>query len=266
MTEVVVLRNAGGEVDALREDIVAALKNVKDTIVIVACMDCRLNGYLDALKAQLEEGSIGDKSEVWETQHADCGAMKTVRDRFMNHTDLSDEIIATFVTPLQKTVGAEISAVRMTDEGALALALGENGRLQVERLKKIGIPKGEIKNKLITQREVPELNTHYTPSDDEDVRSLIISVPSTMSFEEMAEKTGREPGEAYFIQTSNPERAIAHIKLAVEQLGIKDVVIAARNEKDEARAERFQGELEKSLGRYVGIEVRTLKKKNGVRS
>ncbi len=264
MTEVVILRNAGGDVDALRDDITAALKGAKDTIVIVACMDCRLNGYLDKLREQLESGTIGEKTEVWETQHADCGAMKTVVAKFTQDIDLSDEVAVTFVSPLQKTVGAELSAVKMSPESALALALGENGRLQVARLKRMGVPEKGIKNKLITARDAGELNTHYTPNEDEDLRSLIISTPSTMPFTDIAERIGREPKEAYFIQAGEPEREIAHIKLAVERLDIKDVVITARDERDIERAEKLQNVLERDLGRNIGIEVRTLKKKSKV--
>lgn len=264
MTEVVILRNAGGDVDALRDDITAVLDGAKDTIVVVACMDCRLNGYLDKLKEQLESGTIGDRTEVWETQHADCGAMKTVVARFTQDVDLSDEIVATFVSPLQKTVGAELSAVKMSPESALALALGENGRLQVARLKKMGVPEKDVKSRLITAREAVELNTHYTPTEDEDLRSLIISQPSAIPFREIAEKTGREPEEAYFIQTSRPEKELAHIKLAVERLGIRDVIITARDERDIERAERLQNDLERNLGKHISIEVKALKKKSRV--
>ncbi len=196
--------------------------------LVIACMDRRLNKYLDSLNdgrtifLRNAGGNVGSLASsiryilnnhgirrIHVVTHTDCGAMKVVagaRDKSMKVSDTVQEGLVRY-----------FNRVEFGNRGELEKA---NEALQQEAIAKLAGGGFEITTELF---DISKAGQHGGQGD----HVLAITRASDWKYEKIAGASRSDLAEMYTVQADNIDEVMHDIEIAVGTIGIHDVRVVA---------------------------------------
>ncbi|MGC8571725.1 MAG: carbonic anhydrase [Candidatus Micrarchaeia archaeon] len=203
------------------------------TILIISCMDMRLNNILEKSKGNDSDvivlrnaganilgmkssirGILNNKNitEIKLMPHNDCGAMKVVYNSIKNGAKTSDDINNKLIS-------------QFTDKSFNTLQDLEklNYSIQEQVLKDIA-PGAKISVEPI------DLSNYH--SEIKHDHSLAFTYMSKGNYNELCSKSKLELNNTYFIHLNNIEEAVPDIEIGIKNIGIKNLFFIAQDKSE----------------------------------
>ena len=222
--------------------------------LVLACMDRRLNMYLDehyndgntlflrnaganahCLLQSISDAVIsGTVNKIVVLGHTDCGAMKVVFDAIVNCNssycaDIKDKIVHPFDDyGYLKEAGKKLSALSQegrarAEEKARRVLEKRNVELQVSFLKELTRSFPNV----CVEGSVVDISTIKMPSSGHGNHAVIFARECSSKFNDMCNIAHTDPYETYIIEAGNLKEALTDLQMAVDVLHIHDVKLVA---------------------------------------
>lgn len=223
------------------------MKNGKSKRLVIACMDRRLNKFLDDkfndgntlflrnaganafcieddIKKLVKEENI---KHVHIVTHKDCKAMLIVYEAMAKHKHFSKRIT-------KNLISCFTSLEKMDREGLEK----SDGKVQSD------IIKGIYGKKLKITAELVDLNKINVPSSHSGELFLMVTEPTTDKYQKMCDISNLPIGMTYFLQARNPKHLEHDIEIALSMLHIKTARFFAMSSSDEGLMQKEIANLE----------------------
>ncbi len=227
------------------------------TIVIIGCMDRRLNGFFDELRDNVAVENPGEKiyivrdagggvdavektlyelnaTEIHDYTHTNCGAMRVAMGACskissgekLDDVESSSDVYDTNIKPF----------LGKTYESALSIEQ-KNAEIQDNILKHLKMTHPELKftcNLIDTEKlAIPIVEGDFT---------VVVGMAYDGKYSEMANKYNLDLAQIYFVQANHLEEIRPSVKLAVEKLNIHNVMFVSNHESENDTIEEWSND------------------------